>query len=117
MVGGGFHLGKHLEEAGEHVGGDSLAGIPKADGEVLAFGFRGEPDAAADCGILRGIGEEVAEDLFEPSRVGLNHQGLPWKGDDQFMLAFFDQGRHGIDRSADDEREVHDFLPKQNLAL
>ena len=67
-------LGEEVEDAGQQLGRDAHARVPDLDDDVVALAPGREPDAAPGVGILRGVRQEVDEDLLEPQRVGLEPQ-------------------------------------------
>ena len=68
---------KRSKIAGEHLGRDADAVVPDLDDDLRPLASRREPDPAAGLGVLRGVREEVHEDLLEPHRVGLEPQSVP----------------------------------------
>ena len=117
-MGGGLDLGEHLEDPGQHVGGDAVSGIPHPDDELLALGLR----RSARCGrpssvYLAALFSRLHEDLLQPGRVRVDRHGS--RGSETVSSCSRSSTRGGdrIDRPADDDREVQDLLPELDLAL
>ena len=56
-----------------------------------------ESDVAAGLGVLGRVGQEVADDLFEPGRVGVDPEVAPVEVKLQRVLPLGDQGAGGLD--------------------
>ena len=70
------HLGEHLEDAGQLVGGDADAGVPDRHHDVAALPLGGQPDAPAPLAVLGGVVQQIHEHLGQPGRVGVHDDRL-----------------------------------------
>ena len=66
-------------------------------------------DASALLGVLRGVGQEVPDDLLQPRRVGVHVHRPGGELDRQLVLPLLDEGPDGLDGPVDDGGHVHDF--------
>src|SRR3954471_21803812 len=62
-------LDEQIEHAGKHLWCDAAAGVGDRDDRGVSVSPRGHADAATGVGVLRGVREEVREDLGEPRFV------------------------------------------------
>ena len=69
-------LGEQVEDLREHLGGDADAGVADAEDGVLALAADGQVDPAAVAGVLRGVVQDVGQDLREPGPVRLDPERL-----------------------------------------
>ena len=61
---------------GSIVGGDADAGVPHPHDHLAALPLGRQPDPAARLGVLGGVVQQVAEDLLQPGRVGVQPDRL-----------------------------------------
>ena len=112
LRGGVVHLHEQLEDAGEHVRGDPDAVVPDPQHRHVAVPLGRQPDAPARLRVLGGIRQEVADDLGEPHRVGVEQQRFGRDADAQLMPLGVHERLHRLDRTGDDRGEF-DPLPAE----
>ena len=65
---------KGVEDLADPLGGDAETGVADADPHLAALGLGGESDHAALRGVLRGIQQQVQQDLGETHQVALDQE-------------------------------------------
>src|SRR5690606_18591986 len=63
-------LGEHVEDPLQHLGRDSDPVVLHRDADGSFVGFDGEPDPTAWARVLRGVVEQVREDLCQSDGIG-----------------------------------------------
>ena len=96
---------------GSKIRGSISGGIPVPVSRTLtthsilhAFGREG--DLTPGVRVLRGVGEEIDEDLFEPGRVPLDRHGGFGCLEVKPMAAFLEHRADGVDRALEDFLEL-----------
>ena len=84
-------LREHVEDAIEHLGGDADPGIGDGYDGLGILSFGRQHDAAAAGHVLRGVIEQIGDDLSQPRRIGLQHDGLLWNRDLELVPCFVDE--------------------------
>ena len=105
-------LREELEDLRQHRRLDPHPGIsdPDRDLAVAVLGY--QDDRAARVGVLGGVVQQVAEDLFQSHGVGREGEGIRRELDGQLVAAILDQGTSGGHRPVDDPAEVDHFPAK-----
>ena len=105
---------------GKHVGGDADAVVAHAEGQGPALVLDGgtEPDLPPFAGVLHGVVQEVAEDLLQPRRVGVQeHRGLGrWERDGQIVALGRDQRLDALDGVGDERLRRDQLAAEHDLA-
>ena len=70
-IDGRIHLREHREQARHHFCGETDAVVADGNHQLGILQARIELDASFGIRVLRGIGEQVADDLREPQRIRL----------------------------------------------
>ena len=70
----GVQLGEHVENAVQLLGCDADAVVGDADDGFATVALDLQADVAAAAGELAGVGQQVADDLGQPDRVGTELQ-------------------------------------------
>ncbi len=109
-------LRKHVENVRQRIGRDSGAIVVHRDHHVLTFAARAQRDAAARCGVLGGIVEQVGEDLREAHHVRLQHDRLRGKRHRELVLRGVDQRPARLERGVDHRCEIDRLLTQLDLA-
>src|SRR5688572_24298329 len=65
-----------LEQLRKLLRRNTVAAVADRDERCVAVATRGDLDLPALVRVLRGVVEQVAEDLREPHRIGIQHQRL-----------------------------------------
>src|SRR5690606_29988011 len=68
------HLAEHLEHVVELIHRDAVAVVLDADDRGVVLDSGRDPDRAADLGVLRGVAEQVAENLSQPLKIALDRK-------------------------------------------
>ena len=106
---------KSLNISGSFSGGMPDPVVPDADDDLLALPLRGEPDPAAALGVLRGVGQQVQDDLLDPRRVDVERQLAPLDRDAEGVPPLVDERPGRLDRLVEDRARVHEVLPEPDL--
>ena len=64
-------LSKEVEDVRQKFRSNANPGIADPNDRLSAFLLNGEPDMTTFVRILRGIVEQIDDDLFEPSGIGM----------------------------------------------
>ena len=99
---------------------DSHAGVPDSNHHGVWRGgptFDGEPDLPALCRELRGVVEQVAEDLLQPEDVAFQVDRLGRKGEGEGLAACLEVVLARLDDPLDDRQEVDRLLVKGDPSL
>jgi len=70
------NLHEHLEDPRERFLREAYAVVGDSDYNSRALSPRRDLDVAAGLCVLGGVGQQVAEDLREPQRIGVERQRL-----------------------------------------
>ena len=116
LRGGVVHLHEQLEDAGQHVRGDADAVVPHPQHRLVALPLGRQPDAPVRLGVLGGVGQQVADDLGEPHRVGVEQQGFGRKSDAQLVALGVDERLDRLHRTGDDRGQFDPLLAEFDLA-
>ena len=108
---------EQVEHVGQEVGRDADARVPDADGDFPARPLGREPDRAAPRRVLGSVAQEVADDLGEPCRVGVQPDRLGGQRDRESMRAGLGGRADHLDRLLDDGGEQHGLSPEGDLAV
>ena len=106
-VQGGVGLGEQVEHPRQHVGRDARARIPDPDRRRVAFPPGRQGDVPALPGELDGVVEEVADDLGQPCRVGVDADGPGGQGHAQALPLRFGQRAGRLGGAGHDVGQVH----------
>ena len=109
-------LGEEPEHLRQLLGRDADPVVPDADDDLLALPPGGEPDPAAALGVLRGVGQQVQDDLLDPRRVDVERQLAPLDRDAQGVPPLVDERPGRLDRLVEDRARVDEVLPEPDLA-
>src|SRR5581483_11872012 len=109
-------LGEQVEHLGQHVGRDAHAVVPHGQDGIRAVAPGREPDVAPRLGVLRGVVEQVGNDLRETYRIGVQDQRVGWKVHDELVPGGIDQRCARFQRAADDGGELARLLAQGDLA-
>ena len=110
-----IHLREHLENAVELIGGHADAAVPHHDDDLVALTLGREPDSSSRLGVLTGVVEQIAEDLRQPHRVGIEEDRLLRQRHVDRLLVTFRQRTARFDGVLDDRREIHPRLSQLQL--
>ncbi len=75
-IDGGVQLREHHEEAGNRSFGETDAVVANLDHQLGVFNTCVQFDEAFRIGVLGCVGQQVADDLREAQRIGLEDDGL-----------------------------------------
>src|SRR5262249_41349072 len=108
----GVDLHESVEDLREVLGRDADLVIPHADDDlpVAPRFLHAQPDVTVRRGELRGIAQQVAEDLLETKGIRLQDHRLGGKGQDELLLALLQVGPEGLDRSLHHPEEIDRLL-------
>ena len=101
VVLGARHLYERVEEGLQRLGRDADAAVAHADLELAVPLARRQLHASAVRRVLDRVREQVAEDLLQPDRIGVDHQRILRKGDRQLLAAGARHRRHRVRRFRD----------------
>src|SRR5205823_1993191 len=87
-----------------------------ANHELIAFDAGAQPDPAADIGVLRGIVQQVREDLAEPGRIGEERDRFGGEIERDAVATLVDKRAHALDRALDNGAQEERLLAKLDLA-
>ena len=73
---GTLALREELEHVGQFLGRNADAVVAHRDDDVVSFPRGGQPDSAPALGVLRGVCQQVDDDLLDPRRVGPDRECL-----------------------------------------
>ena len=104
-------LREELEDVGKQFRRNANARIANLDDDAIVRDRRGERDLPAGLGILRGVVQEVRENLSEPDAIGFEHNRLGRQFDGEGQLRFLDV------RAADVERGIEDVLQSDRFGI
>jgi hypothetical protein len=71
-IDGGVELGEQLEDVGQHLGRDALAGVANAEHGLIAVASEGDLDLTTRRGVDGGIVQQVDDHLLETDGVGID---------------------------------------------
>jgi hypothetical protein len=109
------HLREHAEQAGQMLAGDPDAVVTHRDREPVPLALRGEQDAAAGIGVLRGVGQQIADDLRQSRGVRVQpHRGLG-QAHRQLVPSVVEQGARRLERALHHRSELRPLEPELQL--
>ncbi|MEJ7637199.1 MAG: hypothetical protein WKF75_04205, partial [Singulisphaera sp.] len=113
---GRVRLGEEIEDPGQDFRSDPDAVVPHPDDQEigLAHGLQGDP--APRLGVLGGVGQEVAQDLDEPDRVGLQPERLGRERHRELVAARIDERPGGLDGAGHLRRHLDRDLAERDVA-
>ena len=103
-------LHEHVEHLRQRVRRDADAVVLDADHRLAVLAARADRDAAAVIGVLRGVVEQVGEDLRQPHRIAADEQRLGVEIDGQLVAQVVEHRPAGFDRGFDDGAEIERLL-------
>ncbi len=109
-------LHEKIEDLVLHVGRDADSVVAYLQHGAPVQGTQRDGDPATGLGVLRGVGEQVRDDLFEPRGVSAHQERTLRKGDGQVVTERFDRGKGGLDGERDDRLEVNRRLAQIDMA-
>src|SRR5262249_40316573 len=109
-------LCEHLEYTGELLGRDADSRVADPYDGLLALAFRLERDRAAVLGVLRGVLENIREDLGQAGKIRLQVDRLLRHGHAKLLLAGRDRGPSGFHRARDRRLEKNSLCLKDDLS-
>lgn len=112
-----FNLREGLEDTALHILRYTDAVIFDADRDELGCSRERKFDAAARLGILDGVAQQVDENLFDSSGIGLDRGKTVVDRADELVAAFVGERRDSLDGAASDLGGVENAFAKLYFSL
>jgi hypothetical protein len=109
-------LTEHLEDVRQLALVDADAAVLHRDCDLVVFDSRRETDSPTGRGVLRGVDQQVRDDLREPRQVAFEGNRLRRQIDRQRVARSIDDRLRDLDRTLDDRRKLQRFTPQMELA-
>ena len=111
------HLHEQLEDVRQHIRGDADAVVPHSQNRLRRLPARADqPDVSVRLGVLGRVRQQVADDLGQPHRVGVQEQRFGRKCDVEAVALDLDERLGRLDRTGDHGGEFHRLPAKFDLA-
>ena len=108
----GLQLAEEVENLRQRRRGDADPVVANTYEHVAILALDGHLDAAARLGELRGVVEEIPEDLSQPCGIGIDDHRLGQMRHRELVAAFHDAGPARLDRRVHDLGQFDAFFAK-----
>jgi hypothetical protein len=107
-------LDVRIEDPGQKLGLDPHAIVPDLDHQTAprSIDDLAELDAARPRGVLRGVGEEVDQDLGQACGVGVEQQLSIGDAHHELLLSLIELGARRLDRGVDEIADCDGLSPE-----
>src|SRR5262245_13067203 len=112
---GAVDLDEHVKDVRELVGRKTDSIVAYADDRLLSALFGGEADSTGGRRVLRGVVEQVREDLGHSAEIGVNLDRFGRKLDRQLVLLRLDERATGFDGTLNCGSEADSLLAEIDL--
>ena len=108
-------LHEEIEDVFLHLGRDADPGVSHSQHGLVALSRQRERDLAAGLGVLRGVVQQVRDDLLQAGRVAFDRGRLGREGLESSCRDASNKGRAASTACVDDRVQVDDLLAELDL--
>ena len=110
-------LREEVEDEGQEIGRDADPRVPDPDRDAVALALRRQPDGATPRRVLGGVAQQIADDLRQTRRIGVEAHRVAGQRDRERMAARVDARADHLDRLLDDRGQQDQLLAERDLPL
>ena len=113
---GAIRLREQIEDARQHLDRDAHARVADRNHRVTALATPRQRDSSAVLSVLRGIVQQIRDDLGQPHRIGHQSHGLFGQVDDELVASGLDERPARLDGAAQRRTQIHGLSAQLDAA-